>query len=94
MRLPSKPAIGSEGAAMSGVILREIYCSYSLEPVGYKGINKSSKTDARKQARKTDNGNPPPDRRIRAQLYKKKEGGDSLSGASSLQVRIGVTCYK
>jgi len=37
-------------------------------------INKSSKTDMRKQARKPDKGNPAPDRRlpqsIRAQLYK------------------------
>jgi len=34
-------------------------------------INKNSKTDMRKQARKPDNGNPPPGRQtIRAQLYK------------------------
>jgi len=45
-----------------------IYCSYSLEPVGYdryrneKGINKSSKIDMRKQARKPDKGNNPPGR--------------------------------
>ena len=47
-----------------------IYCSYSLEPEGYgrygkersinKSINKSSKTDVRKQARKPDKGNPLP----------------------------------
>ena len=63
-----------------GFIYLFIYCSYSLEPVGYgryrKGIsiNKSSKTDIRKQARKPDKENPPPGRRlpqsIRAQLYK------------------------
>ena len=47
-----------------------ISCSYSLEPVGYSryrkeiSINKSSKTDMRKQARKPDTGNPPPGRRL------------------------------
>ena len=56
-----------------------IYHSYSLEPVGYGryrkeiSINKSSKTDMRKQARRPDKGNPPPGRRlpqsIRAPLY-------------------------
>jgi len=57
-----------------------IYYSYSLEPVGYAryrkeiSINKSSKTDIRKQARKPNKGNPPLGRRlpqsIRIQLYK------------------------
>jgi len=47
-----------------------IYCLYSLEPVGYGryrkeiSINKSSKTDMRKQARKPDKGNPPPGCRL------------------------------
>jgi hypothetical protein len=61
------------------VIYLFIYHSYSLEPVGYGryrkeiSINKSSKTDMRKQARRPDKGNPPPGRRlpqsIRAPLY-------------------------
>jgi len=44
----------------SGFIYLFIYYSYSLEPVGYGwyrkeiSINKSSKTDMRKQARKPD----------------------------------------
>jgi len=62
-----------------GVIYLFIYCSYSLEPAGYgrwreEINNKSSKTDMRKQARKSDKGNSPPGCRlpqsIHAQLYK------------------------
>jgi hypothetical protein len=64
---------------VSGLFILFIYHSYSLEPVGYGryrkeiSINKSSKTDMRKQARRPDKGNPPPGRRlpqsIRAPLY-------------------------
>jgi len=67
-------------ASRKGRVFIYYYCSYSLEPVGYGryrkeiSINKSSKTELRKQARKPDKGNPPPGHRlpqsIRAQLYK------------------------
>jgi len=73
-----------------------IYCSYSLEPVGYgryrKGINNngSSQTDVLKQTRKPDERNPPPGRRHPRSVVPKEAVGRGMHPLRS--IAVGVVC--